>query len=367
MNRDRFYAANAFAFVTHLLVSRRSADLNPQTQPLDLIKTRSQMLQEGKTFTGLGFQRGIHPGPIYREIANSGPGYIKFYTSYEGFALKTLAYTNARLFFFGYFYDWVNPDSRRVARADYLAMAGMAGGTIAGIITNPIEVVFTRMQVDEMYPESYRRNYSSFYDGFVKCLDEGALWRGALCNGLKIGTMISSMTHVNDWCKENSYFFLGPHFINRLWATAGAVGAGTLVSMPFDTIRMRLSTMRPLPNGKMPYENMMDCAIKIAKYESSLDKNSNGQSLYSGFYAYYARWFVICYGTQIILDWYHSRLRVEEYWQPARYNFQGGIDMDVHDPWTMAFHKGLTSYTFGQKDWMHGAMHPHGKGSNNLA
>jgi len=29
----------------------------------------------------------------------------------------------------------------------------MAGGMTAGILSNPFEIVFKRMQVDEMYPE----------------------------------------------------------------------------------------------------------------------------------------------------------------------------------------------------------------------
>jgi hypothetical protein len=43
-----------------------------------------------------------------------------------------------------------------------MIMAGMAGGFVAGVVTNPVDLVFSRMQVDEMYPEGYRRNYRSF-------------------------------------------------------------------------------------------------------------------------------------------------------------------------------------------------------------
>jgi hypothetical protein len=57
------------------------------------------------------------------------------------------------------------------------------------------------------------------------------------------------MTGIFDLCKENSYYFFGPHWLNRLWATVVASLVGTLVSMPFDMIRVRLHTMRPLPNG----------------------------------------------------------------------------------------------------------------------
>ena len=71
-------------------------------------------------------------------------------------------------------------------------------------------------------------------------MEEGALMRGALANGCKLAAICSSMTSVFDLCKENSYFFLGPHYLNRLWATAVAVTCGTLASMPFDMIRVRM-------------------------------------------------------------------------------------------------------------------------------
>ena len=33
-----------------------------------------------------------------------------------------------------------------------MALAGLAGGLVAGVVTNPIDIVFARMQVDELYP-----------------------------------------------------------------------------------------------------------------------------------------------------------------------------------------------------------------------
>jgi hypothetical protein len=65
-------------------------------------------------------------------------------------------------------------------------MASMAGGIVAGAVSNPVDLVFTRMQADEMYPEGYRRNYKNFLDGLLKATDEGVLMRGALANSLRI-------------------------------------------------------------------------------------------------------------------------------------------------------------------------------------
>jgi hypothetical protein len=67
------------------------------------------------------------------------------FTSWDGFLARTMAYTTARVWAFCYFYDWINPDPRRVARLDYYIMAGTVGGFVAGVVSNPIELVFTRM------------------------------------------------------------------------------------------------------------------------------------------------------------------------------------------------------------------------------
>jgi Mitochondrial carrier protein len=146
-----------------------------------------------------------------------------------------------------------------------------------------------------LYPEAARRNYANLLDGLFKVMEEGALMRGALANGAKLAAICSSMTSIFDWCKENSYYFFGPHWINRFWATAVAVTVGTVTSMPFDMIRTRLHTMRALPTGEMPYTNTFDCLAKIVRYECNTKYGSNLQSFYAGLEAYWLRLFLICY------------------------------------------------------------------------
>lgn len=192
------------------------------------------------------------------------------FSSIDGFLARTVAYTTARIWGFLYFYDKVNPDPRRNARPSWQVMSGLAGGFVAGVVTNPVDLVFTRQQADAMYPEGYKRNYRSFLHGMMKAADEGVLLRGSFANGIKIGALCASMTNVYDWCKENSYFFLGPSWINRFWATAAATGCGVLFSLPADAIRTRMHTMRPLPDGRMPYKNSMDCLIKTLTTEGRM-------------------------------------------------------------------------------------------------
>lgn len=70
-------------------------------------------------------------------------------------------------------------------------------------------------------------------DGLTKVSEEGVLFRGAGANGLRVAMLTATMTGIFDLAKENSYFFFGPHWINRLWATAAACLVGTLATMPF--------------------------------------------------------------------------------------------------------------------------------------
>jgi hypothetical protein len=72
--------------------------------------------------------------------------------SFDAYLLRTMSYTTARIWAFGYFYDKFNPDPRRMARIDFFLYAGILGGATAGFLTNPIDIVFNRMQVDELYP-----------------------------------------------------------------------------------------------------------------------------------------------------------------------------------------------------------------------
>lgn len=329
MNRQRFYVANALALVTHTI-----------TQPFDLLKVRSMMLQEGKTFNGLGLYRGYNPYQLFTEISEAGGGYKTWFTSLDGFVARTVAYTTARTSAYLYFLDWINKDPRRYPRPERQIPAGIAGGFVAGIITNPIEIVFMRMQVDDMYPKEYRRGYTSLVDGLTKTAREGALFRGSIANGGRIAGLISGAACLHDWFKENAYYFLGPHSANRIVATLVASLVMTGASMPFDTLRTRLYTQRPLPNGSWPYKGLMDCFSKICLYEANIRNHGNFQSFYAGFFTYFARYFLITLASQFILDFYHHGSYIEELWTPAQYSYPTSIAFNAYEPFTLAYHKG---------------------------
>jgi len=286
----------------------------------------------------------------------AGGGYKKFYSSLDAFFLRTVTYTTFRIWGFGLFYDWINPDARRIAKPDFYGYAAVAGGLTAGVLTNPVEIVFRRMQVDEMYPQRARRNYRSFIEGLSKVSEEGALFRGAVPNGLRIAALFSGVC-AYDYMKENVYYFFGPISMVRLVATVAGCAVAQLASMPFDLITTRMHTMRPLPNGEMPYKHSLDCFAKIWYYEGNLQKMSNMYTFYNGGQAYFGRLLFISLATQYMLDWYLHTNRQSEFWQPARYFTHTGIDYDIHNPYTDAYNQQML-HPFKQGVNLP-AFHPH--------
>ena len=135
----------------------------------------------------------------------------------------------------------------------------------------------------------------------------------------------------------------------------------TAVSHPFDTIRTRMHTMRALPNGRMPYANSLDCFLKLYRYESQIRYNSNMGVIYAGCYASFVRTFGIAYVSMRLLDYYFDSTPMQELWQPARYNYHGGIDFDIHEPFTLAFHKGF-AYSHNKPSFTDGSARPEGEG-----
>ena len=110
---------------------------------------------------------------------------------------------------------------------------------------------------------------------------------------------------MNDWMKENTFYFFGPVIATRILGTAAGVTAAVALSMPFDPVKTRMHTMRPLPNGKMPYDSSFDCFLKMVKYECNPSKFSHAATFYSGGQAYTARLFAIAWMSQSLLDYYH--------------------------------------------------------------
>jgi hypothetical protein len=114
-----------------------------------------------------------------------------------------------------------------------------------------------------MYPDSYKKGYSNFFEGILRASNEKVLFRGAVASGVSYGMLNCSMSTVYDFLKEHFYYFFGPTLWLRPLILLPTAYVGVCCYLPFDNVKVRLHTMRQLPNGQLPYEGSLDCFSKV--------------------------------------------------------------------------------------------------------
>lgn len=143
------------------------------------------------------------------------------------------------------------------------SIASFCGGFCAGVVTNPVDIVYNRQAAEALFPTNVKRNYRSFLDGIVKVHAEGALFRGAVASGWSYGMLLASMSYVYDYLKEYMYWIFGPtHWLRPLILIPTAY-IGTCLYLPFDNVKVRYHTMTALPNGEMPYKGFVKSITNV--------------------------------------------------------------------------------------------------------
>lgn len=141
--------------------------------------------------------------------------------------------------------------------------ASFLGGFFAGIINNPIDLVYNRRVSESLFPDSLKRNYVNCFEGLVRAQMEGSLMRGAVASGISSGILLASMSNFYDYLKEFNYWFFGPTSWLRPMILIPTCALGTFCYLPFDNIKVRIHNMTALPDGQMPYKNEFDALIKV--------------------------------------------------------------------------------------------------------
>jgi hypothetical protein len=163
------------------------------------------------------------------------------------------------------------------------------GGFAAGVLANPVEIVYNRQAADALYPRHLQRNYSNFFDGLLKCNHEKVLFRGAVATGCAFGALNASMSGIYDYLKEYLYYFFGPPKWLRPLVLIPTAAIGAAAYLPFDNIKVRLHTMRALPNGQLPYLGVRDGLGKVLSFEGNSFSYSSAVCLLSGYVPTYVR------------------------------------------------------------------------------
>jgi len=306
---------------------------NVATAPLELLKVRAQLLQEGRFLHGFGMERGVPVGKLLAEIIESGSGIKGMYTGFDTLLMRGLWLGGWRSYFWSFFYNHYNKDPRRAPHYSVGSFASFLGGFCAGVVNNPIDIVYNRQAADALYPTGHNRHYSTFFEGILKVNAERSLFRGAVASGISTGALMGSMSYFYDWMKETMYFFLGPTTYLRPIALLPTAYLGCATYLPFDNIKVRLHTMNPLPNGEMPYKGFSDCFMKVFKYECEMQKLSSIMAMHTGFAPCFLKLYTTLLTGVYLTDYaFQSFYKQGELWEGANVFTGPELGYIPHDP-----------------------------------
>ncbi|KAF9623163.1 hypothetical protein IFM89_037744 [Coptis chinensis] len=242
------------------------------THPLDVLKVRLQMQLVGQKgpLTGMG--------KVFAQmVKNEGPRAM--YLGLVPALTRSVSYGGLRLGLYEptkYFCDWAFGSSNVLLKV----ASGAFSGAIATALTNPMEVLKVRLQ---MNPKS--GSGGAIREMRLITSEEGikALWKGVGAAMIRAGALTASQLATYDESKR-ALLRLTPleegfhlHFISS--TIAGTVS--TLVTAPMDMIKTRLMMQKESKTAGS-YKNGFHCGYKVMLTEGPL-------ALYKGGFAIFAR------------------------------------------------------------------------------
>ncbi|KAF3936716.1 Mitoferrin-1 [Dactylella cylindrospora] len=253
-------------------------------QPVDMIKVRIQLAGEGvKSASG----PKVTPFSVARDIVARGK-VLDLYSGLSAAVLRQVVYTTARMGFFGTFMESfqqkAKEQNRKVTFGERAA-ASLAAGGLGALLGNPADLSLIRMQSDGLRPLEKRENYRSVFDALKRISrSEGvlALWGGATPTVIRAMALNFGQLAFYSETKAQLQKTSLAAPVQFFAASCVAGFAASAFSLPFDFIKTRLQRQTRDANGRLPYKNMLDCAVKVAREEGLL-------KFYRGFGTYFVR------------------------------------------------------------------------------
>ena len=249
--------------------------------PIDLVKVRLQLV-------GMGSSTGTRPGAVAvakSVIQQEGVGGL--YRGLSASLTRQATYGTARIGLYQAFSDKVSEwrGVKGPLPLGWKFATSFTSGAMASCIGNPFDVSLVRMQADAMQPANERRNYKGVVDAVTRITREegfGALYHGFRPTLLRAIAMNVGMMASYDTVKETVTELNGKGTSTDLISSAAAGFFCAFFSLPFDMMKTRLQNMKQLPDGKMQYNGLLDCATQIFKNEGFF-------AFWRGFGAFYGR------------------------------------------------------------------------------
>jgi len=244
-------------------------------QPIDMVKVRIQ----------LNAQIGASQSPLaVGSQLIKEDGFLSLYRGLSAGLTRQVVYTGARLGLYDVFTEQARGKDGKLSGVG-IAGCALAAGGLAAIIGNPADLALIRMQADSMLPEAERRGYKHVFDALGRiAAEEGAsgLFKGAAATSTRamalnlgmLGGNTKSKAILSDMGVEGNLKVFGASAIAGFFAA--------FFSLPFDYVKTQIQQQKPGPDGKLPFNGPIDCAIQTFK-------NGGITRFWAGFPTFYVR------------------------------------------------------------------------------
>jgi solute carrier family 25 (mitochondrial oxoglutarate transporter), member 11 len=223
-------------------------------------------------------------------------GFGSLYKGLSAGLLRQATYTTARLGIF----NKITEEAKKVNNGGNLplwqkAACGLTAGGLGALVGTPADLTLLRMQADATLPAEQRRNYKGVGDALVRIVKEdgvAGLFRGGGPTVVRAMALNMGMLASNDQAKEA---IQAAGFTGMVPVVGGAMIAGffaSACSLPFDFVKTRMQKMTAGPDGKMPYQGPIDCALKTLTQEGPF-KFYSGFPTYIVSFLFLAFWFFV--------------------------------------------------------------------------
>jgi len=249
-------------------------------QPIDLVKTRLQLSGQGtRGVPTVGFFKTFM-GVIQRE------SFFGLYRGLTAALFRQVTYTTTRLGVFGALRDAMDKMATQPPPFYLKVAAGLTAGAVGAFVGTPAEVALIRMTADGRLPKEQQRGYKNVVDALIRIVrEEGVftLWRGAFPTIGRAMALNAAQLSTYDQAKQLvvSHGLIGDHIGAHAFASSVAGFCASSVSLPLDMAKTRVQNMKTV-DGKREYNGMIDCIIKVVKYEGFF-------ALWKGFWPFFFR------------------------------------------------------------------------------
>ncbi|KAK4780443.1 hypothetical protein SAY87_016549 [Trapa incisa] len=217
-------------------------------------------------------------GRLLLQIVNN-EGLRALYMGLMPALIRSILYGGLRLGLYEpskYVCDWAFGSTGLLLKA----ASGAFAGAFATAVTNPVEVIKVRLQMNSGYREAglIGEMRKIAYDGGIKSLWKGvgpAMARAATLTASQLATYDESKRTLMRWGLMEDGFHL--HLISS--SLAGTVS--TLITAPMDMVKTRLMLQQD-SKGVGKYKNGFLCAYQVARTEGT-------RALYKGGFTIFAR------------------------------------------------------------------------------